>query len=101
MPGARGEYRAEGRCAVNNAIAWEIEYDNDTGSDDEQRYNVGPVQIPFSGGAEEKEAALNIARLVAQTPVMADILMRAYSHVTHGGPKRAEVEDVLRKAGVL
>lgn len=41
------------------------------------------------------------ARLIATSPRMAELLLSAWQHVTHGGPKRGDVEDVLREAGLL
>ncbi len=41
------------------------------------------------------------ARLIAQAPRMAELLLSAYQHVSHGGPSRAEVEAVLRDAGLI
>lgn len=50
--------------------------------------------------AEEKERKrLHLIREAA--PEMAEILLSAYVHVSHGGPTRGQVEDVLKKAGVL
>jgi hypothetical protein len=40
-------------------------------------------------------------RLAAAAPEMARLLLSSISHVSHGGPTRKEVEEVLRKAGVL
>lgn len=48
----------------------------------------------------DKEREAN-ARLIAAAPEMADLILRTYSHVSHGGPTRAEAEAVLRKAGLL
>ena len=41
------------------------------------------------------------ARLIAAAPEMAAILLAAWQHVSHGGPTRADVEAVLRKAGLI
>ena len=41
------------------------------------------------------------ARLIAAAPRMAEMLLSAWQHVTHGGPSRSEVEALLRDAGVL
>jgi hypothetical protein len=40
-------------------------------------------------------------KLLAAADAMADLLLRAYTHVTHGGPTRAELEAVLKKAGII
>lgn len=47
---------------------------------------------------EEDEAN---AKLIAAAPEMAELLLRAFTHVTHGRPHLSEVENVLRKAGVM
>lgn len=39
--------------------------------------------------------------LISAAPQMADLLLRAYTHVSHGGPTREEVEAVLKKAGLI
>lgn len=41
------------------------------------------------------------ARLVAAAPKMGALLLSAHQHVSHGGPTRAEVEEVLREAGLI
>jgi hypothetical protein len=41
------------------------------------------------------------ARLIAAAPRMAELLLSAWQHVSHGGPKRGDVEDVLREAGLI
>lgn len=41
------------------------------------------------------------ALLIAAAPEMAALLLSAWQHVSHGGPKRGDVEDVLRTAGLL
>jgi hypothetical protein len=41
------------------------------------------------------------ARLIAAAPRMAEILLSAYQHVSHGGPNRGDVESVLREAGLI
>jgi hypothetical protein len=40
-------------------------------------------------------------KLMAAAPRMAELLLSAWQHVSHGGPKRGDVEDVLREAGIL
>jgi hypothetical protein len=51
-------------------------------------------------GEEEGDAEAD-ALLIAAVPEMADLLLAAWQHVSHGGPKRGEVEAVLRKAGLI
>jgi hypothetical protein len=41
------------------------------------------------------------ARLIAAAPDMADILLRSYTHVSHGGPTYVELEEVLKRAGII
>jgi hypothetical protein len=41
------------------------------------------------------------ALLIAAAPEMAEMLLSMHVHGSHGGPTRAEVEALLRKAGVL
>ena len=41
------------------------------------------------------------ARLIAAAPAMAELLLSAYQHVSHGGPTRGELEAVLRQAGLI
>jgi len=41
------------------------------------------------------------ARLYAAAPEMAALLLSAYQHVSHGGPKRGADADELRKAGLI
>lgn len=41
------------------------------------------------------------ARLIAAAPDLADLVLRTCTHVSHGGPTRAEAEAVLKKAGLL
>jgi hypothetical protein len=55
----------------------------------------------FSDAYDENTQYAANARLIAAAPDMADILLRAYTHVSHGGPTRGELEDVLKKAGLL
>lgn len=91
--------------------AWEL----DSAKDGDTRYFVIHGQLPkgINGdfgypvcdtmnrhhciSPEEDEAN---AKLIAAAPEMADLLSRAITHVTHG-PKKEEVETVLRKAGIL
>jgi hypothetical protein len=49
-----------------------------------------------SDGAGEADALL-----IASAPRMAELLLSAWQHVSHGGPSRADVETVLREAGLL
>jgi|HubBroStandDraft_4_1064222.scaffolds.fasta_scaffold00021_16 hypothetical protein len=55
------------------------------------------VDIAGSEDYPCKEADL---KLIAAAPKMAALLLAGITHVTHG-PKRSEVEAVLRNAGVL
>lgn len=48
--------------------------------------------------ADEVRANMN---LIATAPELADLVLRTYAHVSHGGPTRAEAEIVLKKAGLL
>ena len=48
-----------------------------------------------------REVALANARLIAAAPRMGELLLSAWQHVSHGGPTRADVEAVLREAGLL
>lgn len=41
------------------------------------------------------------ARLIAAAPEMGAMLLSIFSHVSHGGPTRAEGEALLKKAGLL
>jgi hypothetical protein len=40
------------------------------------------------------------AQLIAAAPEMAEMLLSMFSHVSHGGPTRAEAEALLKKAGL-
>lgn len=40
-------------------------------------------------------------RLIAAAPEMAALLLSAWQHVSHGGPRREDVAAVLRKAGLI
>lgn len=48
--------------------------------------------------AEEVEAN---AAMIAAVPEMADLILRTYANISHGGPTRADAEIVLKKAGLL
>lgn len=67
-----------------------------------QDFGAGPgdavaiITGPVSTGTSEANA-----RLIAAAPRMAELLLSAWQHVSHGGPSRGDVEDVLREAGVL
>lgn len=39
--------------------------------------------------------------LIAAAPKMAALLLSGWQHVSHGGPTRGDVENVLREAGLL
>jgi hypothetical protein len=41
------------------------------------------------------------ALLIAAAPDLADLVLRMFTHVSHGAPTRAEAEVVLKKAGLL
>ncbi|SRR6266542_2505826 len=41
------------------------------------------------------------ARLIAAAPELADLVLRMYCTISHGGPTRAEATVVLMKAGLL
>lgn len=41
------------------------------------------------------------AKLMAAASDMGKFLLRCYTHVAHGGPTRTELEEVLKKAGLL
>ena len=41
------------------------------------------------------------ARLIAAAPELGDLVLRMYTHISHGAPTRAEAEIVLKKAGLL
>ena len=63
---------------------------------------VGIVQTPPGKHRNEPlRSFLADARLIAVAPRMAEMLLSAWQHVTHGGPSRGEVEALLREAGVL
>ena len=51
-------------------------------------------------GQEDGDAEAD-ARLIAAVPEMAELLLLAWQHVSHGGPNRGDVERVLRKAGLV
>jgi hypothetical protein len=53
-----------------------------------------------SVGSIEKEMEQN-AKLIATAPEMAEVLLQMYSHVSHGGPTRKDVEVLLKKAGII
>lgn len=41
------------------------------------------------------------AALLRAAPEMAEFLLSSYQHVSHGGPKRGDLEDLLRKIGLI
>lgn len=41
------------------------------------------------------------ARLISAAPDLADLVLRMYTHISHGAPTRVEAEVVLKKAGLL
>ena len=68
----------------------------------QHRRLVADIPLDDARGREDynDESRAN-ARLIAAAPQMAALLLSAWQHVSHGGPKRGEVEDVLRQAGLL
>lgn len=63
---------------------------------------VGIVMTPAGRHRNEPlRSFLADARLIAAAPEMGELLLSAWQHVSHGGPTRAEVEAVLRKAGLI
>ena len=102
--------------ATNASVGpWELD-SGKFSSDDASRYQIIHAQIPkgIKGdfgypvadtmnrhhcvSPDEDEAN---GKLLAAAWDMGQLMLRAYNHVTHGGPTRAEVEAVLRKAGLL
>ena len=51
--------------------------------------------VPLDESSKER------AQLIAAAPKMAKMLLSMFSHVSHGGPTRAEAHELLREAGVL
>jgi len=51
-------------------------------------------------GLSDEEVEAN-CDLIKAAPEMAEMLLSMFSHVSHGGPTRAEAEALLKKAGVL
>jgi len=41
------------------------------------------------------------ASLIGSAPLMAEFLLSGYQHVSHGGPKRGDLENLLRKIGLI
>lgn len=69
------------------------------GLSEKDSYNVADtMNRHFCISPEEDEAN---AKILSAAWDMANILLRAHSTITHGGPTRGEVEAVLRKAGIL
>jgi hypothetical protein len=61
-------------------------------------WNVWGPKIPYEGSCDFIE---DDARLMAAAPEMAEMLLSMFSHVSHGGPTRAEAEELLKKVGVI
>jgi hypothetical protein len=59
-----------------------------------------PEDVTEPGRFDRAEALAN-ARLIVAAPKMATLLLSGWQHVSHGGPTRGEVEDVLREAGLI
>lgn len=59
------------------------------------------VVAECTGHGRPVKESLADARLIEHAPDMAAMLLGAFLHVSHGGPTRGELEDLLRKAGVL
>lgn len=57
---------------------------------------VATIPGPVRTGTPEGNA-----RLIAAAPRMAEILLSAWQHISHGGPTRGDLEDVLRQAGLI
>jgi len=51
-------------------------------------------------GLSDEEIEAN-CDLIRAAPELAEMLLSMFSHVSHGGPTRAEAEALLKKAGVL
>lgn len=66
-------------CRVNSTVSW-----------------AGGKSISDGPGSHMANA-----RLIAAAPELGEALLSAYRHVTHGGPTRAQVEDILKRAGLL
>lgn len=41
------------------------------------------------------------AKLIRAAPEMAEFLLSGYQHISHGGPTRGDLEDLLRKIGLI
>jgi len=70
---------------------------------EERSHNTGLLALVYAPGKAGDFVSEHAANglLIAASPDMAALLLSAYQHVSHGGPKRGEVEDVLRKAGLI
>lgn len=55
----------------------------------------------FVADCGSHERSTDNARLIAAAPKMGAFLLSCYQHVSHGGPTRGELEDLLREAGLL
>ena len=81
------------------AIEWTC-HANTTVVTGEAEHRVVIADCFSTSGYKDDEAEAN-ARLIAAAPEMADLILRTYTHVSHGGPTREEAERVLRRAGIL
>jgi len=41
------------------------------------------------------------AKLIRAAPEIAEFLLFGYQHISHGGPTRGDLEDLLRKIGLI
>jgi hypothetical protein len=79
-------------------------YSGDKAPDFSRRFPLSGIHAiaeVFHDESPDHEQQKADAALIGAAPELADLVMRMYQHVSHGGPTREEAEKVLRKAGLI